>query len=288
MDVEIATRDLVLGLARSDGAIDAGELYDVAGALGMTDQQVRLCLKRMAAQRQLTHDGRGRRATIRLAGAAARALHPDVEFVRHAYAQDHGTQPWDGTWRLVGFAVPETARAARDAFRDALTRLGGAAVQGGLYVAANDWDELVLAEAARLGVAAGVTLASSRDLAVGGIREPRALAARLWDLDAIAARWQRVAEVATARLERLGPELGRPERLTIALELATAFTQAIEPDPLLPPQLLPDPWVGGAARALLARCWARLGDAGAVGVFRMYDVVMGAASAGSGASDRHR
>ncbi|WP_372507051.1 PaaX family transcriptional regulator C-terminal domain-containing protein [Actinomadura madurae] len=32
----------------------------------------------------------------------------------------------------------------------------------------------------------------------------------------------------------------------------------MEPDPLLPPQLLPQPWPGTQARELIARCWAAL------------------------------
>ncbi|MEU9836516.1 PaaX family transcriptional regulator C-terminal domain-containing protein [Streptosporangium sp. NPDC048047] len=34
--------------------------------------------------------------------------------------------------------------------------------------------------------------------------------------------------------------------------------QEMEPDPLLPPQLLPRPWPGARARELVARCWAAL------------------------------
>ncbi|MFD0890200.1 PaaX family transcriptional regulator C-terminal domain-containing protein, partial [Streptosporangium algeriense] len=47
-------------------------------------------------------------------------------------------------------------------------------------------------------------------------------------------------------------------RLTIAVELAAEFTRAMEADPLLPPELLPQPWPGTRARALAARCWSLL------------------------------
>ncbi|HET6857129.1 MAG TPA: PaaX family transcriptional regulator C-terminal domain-containing protein, partial [Streptomyces sp.] len=53
-------------------------------------------------------------------------------------------------------------------------------------------------------------------------------------------------------------------------------------DPLLPPELLPSPWAGAAARELAARCWALLerqeladGDAKArPRLFRLYDDVV--------------
>ncbi|MFE3703532.1 PaaX family transcriptional regulator C-terminal domain-containing protein, partial [Nocardia tengchongensis] len=31
-----------------------------------------------------------------------------------------------------------------------------------------------------------------------------------------------------------------------------------DPDPLLPPELLPQPWAGAAARTVVAECWAAL------------------------------
>jgi phenylacetic acid degradation operon negative regulatory protein len=34
----------------------------------------------------------------------------------------------------------------------------------------------------------------------------------------------------------------------------------MEPDPLLPPQLLPQPWPGTQAREIIARCWAALSE----------------------------
>lgn len=71
--------------------------------------------------------------------------------------------------------------------------------------------------------------------------------------------------------------------LTIAVALAAEFTNAMEPDPLLPPQLLPQPWIGAAARASVAACWAQVlksDPAQPVRLFRWYSNVI------SGASDR--
>nr|BFE82290.1 hypothetical protein GCM10020093_048910 [Planobispora longispora] len=137
--VEVPTRILVEGMVREDGTVDAGELYAVAGALGMTDQQVRLCVKRLVAEGRLTQEGRGRRALLRAADDVRRSIAPNAEFMRHMYRQDRGRAPWDGVWHLAGFAVPEAARSARDALREVIVGLGGAPVHGGLYVSPNDW-----------------------------------------------------------------------------------------------------------------------------------------------------
>ncbi|MFD5766961.1 PaaX family transcriptional regulator C-terminal domain-containing protein [Streptomyces sp. NPDC127049] len=314
---EIGTRTLVLALVREDGTVDAGELYSVAEALGMTDQQVRLCLKRLVAEGRFTQDGRGRKAVLRATADATGAIAPDVEYVRHAYRQDQGLAPWDGTWHLFAFAIPETARQARDTLRDTLLHLGAAPLQGGLYVSANAIGEIVDAHARRLGVLASLTRFTSRDLRVGDETDPARLAALLWPLQRVADRHEALAALASTRLTRLNRPTGptrpsgpsgpsgptrpsgpsgasgasgadRPtdtERLTYAIELAAAFTTAMEPDPLLPPELLPQPWPGSRARALAAECWDALGaggdeaegrgeggqDPGRPRLFRLYD-----------------
>ncbi|MFE9255257.1 PaaX family transcriptional regulator C-terminal domain-containing protein [Streptomyces sp. NPDC006879] len=261
---EIATRTLVHGLVREDGSVDAGELYAVAEALAMTDQQVRLCVKRLVSEGRFTQHGRGRKARLQATADATGAIAPDVEYVRHAYRQDQGLAPWDGTWHLFAFAIPESARPARDALRDSLLHLGAAPVHGGLYVSANAIGDLVEAHARELGVLSLLTRLSSQDLRIGEESRPSCLAARLWPLPEIAGRHEALAALATARLATLtGP--ARPtgiERLTCAIELAAAFTTAMRPDPLLPPELLPQPWPGTRARALAVRCWEALDSGG--------------------------
>ncbi|MGK5642796.1 PaaX family transcriptional regulator C-terminal domain-containing protein, partial [Streptomyces sp. URMC 126] len=264
---EVPTRLLVHALVREDGTVDAGELYEVAGLLGMTDQQVRLCARRLVAEGRFTQDGRGRKAVLRAVAGADGSFAPDAAYVRHAYRQDRGLAPWDGRWHVFAFAVPEARRAARDALRDALLHLGAAPAQGGLYVSANDITAPVEAHARRCGVDGSLTVLTTTDLRVGGLGEPRALAAALWPLDEIAERHHRLAAVARACHAELDTE-PRPSdaaRLTLAVGLATEFARAMTPDPLLPPELLPRPWPGAEARRLTATCWQRLRAAGPEG-----------------------
>jgi phenylacetic acid degradation operon negative regulatory protein len=255
--LDIPTRTLVESMIREDATIDSGALYDVANALGMTDQQVRLCIKRLVADGQFTQEGRGRNAVLHATDRVRSTITPDPEYVRYMYAQDRGSAMWDGMWHLVAFGVPESTRAARDAMRDAILRLGGAPIQGGLYVSPNRWEDKIISAAEELAIVEHVTTLATTDLSVGGIEAPRALADHLWPLDQIAEGHRRLLAVA----ERSLPALGKAspiERLTIAIDLAAEFTHAGEPDPLLPPQLLPQPWVGATARAAVAACWSVL------------------------------
>ncbi len=187
--IEIPTRMLVHALVREDGTVGADELYTVANTLGMSDQQVRLCVKRLVAEGRFTHEGRGRKAQLHATADTTRALAPNADFLRHAFQQDAGLAPWDGVWHLAAFAVPESARTTRDSLRETLVHLGGAPLQGGLYVCANTWEPYVEEAARRLGAHGALTLLTTTDLRRGDTREPAELARSLWPLQEIADRW---------------------------------------------------------------------------------------------------
>lgn len=278
-EIDVSTRTLVESLVREDATIDAGELYEVATALSMSDQQVRLCIKRLVAEGRFVQEGRGRRAVLRATELTLGSLEPDLDFVRYMYAQDRGEVSWDGRWHLVAFGVPESARHARDSMRDTILRLGGAPIQGGLYVSANPWEDRIRSAAAQLGVADHIATFTSTDLSIGHHTAPREIAEQLWPLDRIADGHQRLLVAAERYLRELR-DSSHVRRLTIAVALAAEFTRAMEPDPLLPPQLLAQPWVGTAARAAAAACWAELlksDPAHPVRLFRWYSNVISGA-----------
>ncbi|MFI9150465.1 PaaX family transcriptional regulator C-terminal domain-containing protein [Streptomyces sp. NPDC053367] len=285
---EIPTRLLVHALVREDGTVDAQELYTVAAVLGMSDQQIRLCVKRLVADGRFTQEGRGRKATLRAVADVTGSVAPDAAYVRHAYRQDSGLAPWDGTWHLFAFAIPETRRTARDTLREHLLHLGAAPLQGGLYVTANPVGELVEAQARRLGVLDTLARFTTTDLRIGDITEPARLAAALWPLTEIAERHEHLGTFARTCLTRLGegPRPSDAERITMAVELAAAFSHAMRPDPLLPPQLLPQPWPGTAARRLAADCFTHLSEAPRAGttpalrLFALYGEALGLDDAG--------
>jgi phenylacetic acid degradation operon negative regulatory protein len=255
----IPTRVLVLGMAHHDGTIAASELYPVAEACGQTADQVRSCLRRLVAEELFTRTGEGRDAVFQATPQGMRALGASLERTRLAYAQDAAGRGWDRRWRLIAFAIPETRRTARDAFRDHLLELGGAAIQNGLYVSPHRWEKDALAEAQRLDLSEHVTFFSTDDLEVAGTRDPRELAARLWPIDELAARYQAFLDIyhgipeALERMRKEKRRLTEAEFLPGALVIGIKFQECFATDPLLPPELLPRPWPGRSARDLLAR-----------------------------------
>lgn len=245
-------------MAHEDGTIHADELLPVATACGQTAEQVRSCLRRLVAEGLFVRHGIGGSAHYEATEQGRAALGMNAQRTRLAYGQDAAGRGWDRLWRLVAFAIPEDRRAARDAFRDHLRELGGAALQGGLYVSPHDWLDDVRAEAGRLGVSELVTTITSDELSVGGERDPRELARRLWPLDDLAAQYEAFVARFASVPDTLQEMRTRKERLPDAaflpgsLSMAVAFQQCFADDPLLPPELLPRPWPGRAARDLVA------------------------------------
>jgi phenylacetic acid degradation operon negative regulatory protein len=255
--VEVPTRVLVFGMARPDGTIDAGELYRVAAACDQSDEQVRSCVRRLLTEGLLLREGNGRSATFRTTPSGDVLRLGSLRRHELAYRQDRKGQGWDGRWHLAAFAIPENKRAARDRLRDRLLDAGGAVVNNGLYVSPHAWEDEVRHIAHKLEVVDRLSLASTDDLEVGGVRSARDLAGTLWPIDDLADAYERfvVAHQSVVpildRLRQRHDRIADADFLPGALRMVVAFQEVFLRDPLLPPELLPRPWPGRAARELL-------------------------------------
>lgn len=264
VDTDVPTRVLVLGMVRSDGVLAAADVQPVAEACGQTPEQVRSCLRRLVAEGLFSREGTGRDAVFRTTPDGVRVLSASLDRIRLAMTQDRAGKGWDRRWHLAAFAVPETKRAGRDAFRDLLLDLGGAPIHNGLYVSARDWRVPAAARAVDLGISEHVTFASSDDLTIAGTSDPRTIADRLWSIDEIGRRYQAFIDEFShvpALLEQRRLEhhrLTEAEFLPGSIVFGTRFQECFNEDPLLPPELLPRPWPGRAARELMLTC-RRLG-----------------------------
>jgi phenylacetic acid degradation operon negative regulatory protein len=251
----LSTRTLVLGMITAEGVLEVTELYQIAELCGMTAQQVRLCLKRLVAEGILADQtGRGREAVFTTTEAGRALLEPDVEWLSLAYQQDVGLVTWDGMWHLVGFVIPESRRTARDTLREYLVSIGGAALQSGLYISPHPWETYVRKLTDELGVSENVTFIETTKLEMGGVSDNFEIAAKLWELDKLAARYQAFIEqyqpaIAELKTSQINDQVLFPA----ALAMIEAFDQCVRDDPLLPSELLPENWTGKIARRLLAQ-----------------------------------
>ncbi len=255
--VEIPTRVLVFGMARPDGTIDGAELHRVAEACGHSHEQLRSCLRRLVAEGLLDRRGSGRQASFQTTPAGDDLRIGSLRRHELAYRQDRKGQGWDGRWHLVAFAIPENRRAARDRLRDRLLDEGGAQISNGMYASAHPWEESVRGAAVALDVVDRLTIASTDDLEIGGVRAARDLARALWPIEEIATSYSRFVQdhrhvvPILERLKARNDRIADSDFLPGALQMVVAFQEVFLRDPLLPPELLPRPWPGRAARDLL-------------------------------------
>jgi phenylacetic acid degradation operon negative regulatory protein len=224
------------------------------GSLGISAPAVRTAVSRIVREGWLEPVERG----VRGYAVSARGR----ERLREAHARIYRTEPlpWDGRWHLV-VLERSTDRNARARCAQALGFLGYGQLAADTWIAPRSSRELGPALAA-----AGV---GWRGFSSTTGDDPAALAARVWDLDGLAAAYRGFEAAARPAVP------GSPEEAFVArTELVHAWRLFLFTDPGLPAETLPPHWPGHSAarrfdreaRELLpgARAWVDAWVDGAV------------------------
>jgi phenylacetic acid degradation operon negative regulatory protein len=148
---------------------------------------------------------------------------------------------WDGRWHLLTYDVPETERSYRCALERFFRRERMGCLQKSVWISARDirplFDDLDLA-------------ASLRDFAILFEASPllgpspRQVAAQAWDFGALAKRHTAYL-TACAKQSAPSPKISSPATALVAARRELFdYLAAMETDPLLPAELLPDDYAG--------------------------------------------
>ncbi len=220
-------------------------VIDVLARLGVEEKATRQALMRTAADGWLSAERAGRRTCWRLTPSAERLL---TEGTERIYGFTATRRAWEGSWLLVLARVPETDRPARHRLRTRLTWAGFGSPAPGIWLSPDPGRQ---AEAERALAEAGL-LADSQvfraEYRSGG--SLTAMARTAWDLDQIERRYEEfIADFG-------GPASADP--LARLIGLVHAWRKFPWLDPVLPAELLPDPWSGSVAAALFQRQHAEL------------------------------
>ena len=204
---------------------------------------------------------RGRRGTsIRREGRRSEYRLTDTgrAVFSEATARIYAPNPseWDGRWTLLAL---EPGRPARTGLREALRWLGFGQVTSGLYAHPALTCEQTRAWLAMRGWAEAGWLFESRGESPQADRRCVSLA---WDLDQIARRYRKFrdsfAPIGAARdLRAVSPQSAFVVRTLLIHEYRKIHLR----DPLLPPALLPEDWIGTEAYALCRRLYAAVFNA---------------------------
>jgi phenylacetic acid degradation operon negative regulatory protein len=207
------------------------EIAGVGGALGFTEQSLRMALTRLVEQSVAANTGRGR---YRLS-PSGEAMREEVRKWRHL---GDLAMPWTGAWiGVFDAAISRSDRAALRRHERAMRLRGFRELQSGLWVRpANLRDSVAeLREHLR---ALGLHL----DALVVGLDEfddeARAKATGLWDTAAMLATYRALAEELVAskgKLERLALDTAAAESMVLGRDVI----RHINLDPVLPEELMP-------------------------------------------------
>ncbi|MDF3299356.1 PaaX family transcriptional regulator C-terminal domain-containing protein [Streptomyces tropicalis] len=216
----LSARSVVLSLllGTHPPELPVKDLVGAVAPFGVGGSTLRAALSRMVAAGDLRRSDAVYRLSDRLLDRQRRqdtAVHP-------------ATRPWHGEWEMAVVTATGRGPAERAELRARLAALRLAELREGVWLRpANldrDWP-------------AGLDRASQRYLARPD-QPARALAARLWPLDA----WAGTARALLAHVARTD----RPADRFTAL---AAVVRHLLADPVLPPELLPADWPGPALRS---------------------------------------
>lgn len=195
----------------------AAELIRLTADFGIREATVRVALTRMVAAGDLVRSDDGYRLSERL---TARQRRQDD-------ALDPRRRAWDGTWTALAITSVGADARTRAALRNTLQNKRFGELREGLWLRPDNLEIDLAGE-----VAEHVRVLSVRDA------DPVELAGRLWDLDG----WAQAGE---ELLSAMAGAADVPARFVVA----AAIVRHLLTDPVLPDELLPDPWPGSRLRS---------------------------------------
>ncbi len=236
---------------RRSEPLPSAAIVALLAEFGVSDSAARAALSRLTRNGLLITSKTGRRTFARLSTRAAAILDDGA---RRIFSFGAANQPWDGTWSLVAFSIPEDNRAARDNLRKQLRWLGFAPLYDGLWVSPRDHAAEVVGYLKDLGIA---TATAFRAMSVPGQEH---IPARAWDLDGLRACYEHfIGFAGRLRDTTAAGQVSASEALVARTRVMDEWRAFPGLDPDLPTELLPGGWPRAAARELFIGCYDLLG-----------------------------
>ncbi|MES2319547.1 MAG: phenylacetic acid degradation operon negative regulatory protein PaaX [Pseudomonadota bacterium] len=244
-------------IAPHGGAIWLGSLIELLEPFGVSDRLLRTSVFRLAQEGWLVANRDGRRSSYAI---LPQALPRFERANRRIYAPL--AAHWDGSWTMLLAASGAIDAPTRATLRKELTWEGYAMISQGIYGHPVAGPEVIEEMLARLGVQGKLLVVRAAELAGVSSRPLRELAAEGWDMSGVVDGYRGFIEQFSplqAVLQQGGP-LAPEQAFVIRTLLIHAYRRVQLHDPMLPVELLPDPWPGSEAYEL-ARALYRLTQA---------------------------
>lgn len=233
--------------------LPSAALVEVLAEFGISSAGTRAALSRLS-RRGLLVSSKHARSTYY--GLSERALGVLREGTRHILAFGSGDQPWNETWTLVAFSVPEPERDRRHRLRTRLRWLGLAPLYDGFWVSPRARPEDVLAALDELGVGMATVVTGTVTERPAGLGDP----ILAWDLEGLRKAYEDfVSRFASLQRRTRAGTVGAAEGLRARTEIMDAWRNMPNLDPELPSELLPPRWPRADARQLFVEVYDGLG-----------------------------
>jgi phenylacetic acid degradation operon negative regulatory protein len=220
------------------GVLSLTSLHEIMRAFRVSDTLVRTALSRLVTDGWFERWKVGRNSYYRLMSRGREAF---AQATQRIYADP--PQGWQGSFDLL---LLENAQD-RSALRAELSEAGYGTLGPDLLIAATP-----------LSSEGGPFLRLSATPA--DLSTARRLVERAWSLEEIESRYKRFINTYSGTLGALerGTKFTDLDALLVRILLIHDYRRAVLKDPLLPPQLLPKPWAGTAARVLCGTIYKTL------------------------------
>jgi len=223
-------------------------LLKMLEVLGVSERAVRSTISRMRRKGWLKPEREGRRSLYALTANGRRIIDEGSHRIFEPRKQD-----WDGQWFQVVYSLPENKRGLRNALRKRLSWLGFGRLAPGTWISPRNRRGDVEAMVADLGAKPYVTHFAGLQLVGGDNRE---IVERCWDIRSLnqhyltfIRRWEPEFEERCRAQER-GDELPADQCFAQRFWITHEYSPFPRLDPNLPPELLPEDWLGDRAATM--------------------------------------
>jgi len=250
-------------VAPHGGSVWLGSLIELLAPFGVNDRLLRTSVFRLAQEGWLVASRERRRSRYAI---APQALARFERANRRIYAplEVH----WDGSWTLLMAAGGQIAAPLRAALRKELLWEGYAIVSNGVFGHPAGDPEALQELLLRLGAEKHLFACRATALAQVPGRALPELVDEGWDLSGVIDGYQqfieRFAPLATLALQ--GEQFAPQQAFIIRTLLIHAYRRVQLHDPMLPVELLPEPWPGARAYELARTLYRAMGVAAEIHV----------------------
>ena len=234
-------------IAPHGGTVWLGSLIELLAPFGVNERLLRTSVFRLTQEGWLVASRERRRSRYAI---VPQALARFERANRRIYAPPE--VHWDGSWTLLLAPGGQIAAPLRAALRKELLWEGYALVSNGVYGHPAGEPAVLRDILVRLGAEGQLFVCSATALAQVPGRPLAQLVAGGWDLSGVIAGYQQfIARFAPLlALVRDGETLAPQQAFVLRTLLIHAYRRVQLHDPMLPVELLPDPWPGARAYEL--------------------------------------